>query len=273
MTLLERLIRRLRLAPQDTDPSVFVGGAGEGGVTENARLFGGLVAAQATMAAQLAAPTDPLHSLHAYFLRPGRPEKDIEFRVEHAKDGRNFQVRNVAAWQNDELIFQLQASFQRPETGVVHQSTAPTVAPPEACPNRDELRGRDPTNMPVDVRMITEITANKPLPPEQRVWFRANGNIPPDPKLHLALVVYASDRTLLDTANRPHAHRGQRSGASLDHSMWFHSAPMFDDWLLYDMYSPAASGGRGLAFGALYNQAGQRIASVAQEGVVRFSDV
>ncbi|MDC6451164.1 thioesterase family protein, partial [Pseudomonadales bacterium] len=63
---------------------------------------------------------------------------------------------------------------------------------------------------------------------------RANGDLPVDPKIHLAMVVYASDRSLLDTAWRPHADKGKQSGASLDHSMWFHQPPVFNEWLLYD---------------------------------------
>jgi len=249
---------------------MFIGGAGEGGVTENARLFGGLVAAQATMAAVQTVGEFPLHSLHAYFLRPGRAERDIEFHVSHSKQGRNFAVRTVLAEQQGELIFQMQASFQRPAQGVHHQPDMPPVPPPAALPNRDQLRGRAHwRQMPIDVRMATPITGSEPLPGEQRLWLGVNGTLPEDPKLHLALVVYASDRCLLDTAWRPHADQGELAGASLDHIMWFHRQPVFDDWLLYATSSPAAAGGRGLALGNLFDVQGRLVASVAQEGVLR----
>ncbi len=247
-----------------------MGGAGAGGVTENARLFGGLVAAQATMAALKTVEHFVLHSLHAYFLRPGRPDKDINFHISRAKQGRNFAVRNVAAEQNGELIFQLQASFQQPADGVQHQTQMPQVPPPTDLPNRDQLRGRKNwQDMPIDVRMVTSITAAESVPAEQQLWLGVNGPIPDNPHIHTALVVYASDRCLLDTAWRPHAHLGSLAGASLDHSMWFHQAPNFDDWLLYTTHSPAAAGGRGLALGAIYDRQGQQIVSVAQEGVLR----
>ena len=267
-TLLERLLTRLDLATLDSD--TFVGGSGEGGVTNDARLFGGLVAAQATMAAlrTVHAPLT-LHSLHAYFLRPGRAERDITFKVMRTKEGRNFRVRSVFAEQNGETIFQLQASFQAPESGPEHALPMPSVPAPLDCPNRDELRGRNWRTMPVDVRMVTEITGSEDLPAEQQVWLKANGMVPDDPHIHMALVVYASDRTLLDTAWRPHASLGEHAGASLDHIMWFHQQPRFDDWLLYDMTSPAASHARGLALGRMFDQAGQLIVSVAQEGLLR----
>lgn len=266
--LLDKLITRLTL--NQTDSATFQGGAGSGGVTENDRLFGGLVAAQAAVAAANTAGSFPIHSLHAYFLRPGRPASNITFKVTSSKDGRNFRVRHVEAWQSDELVFQLQASFQRQEDGVSHQITMPEVPAPEACPNRDKLRGRSHwQDMPIDVRMVTDIAEGEQRAAKQQVWMRVNGEIPEQPSLHLGLMVYASDRTLLSTAWRPHAHRGGMSGASLDHSMWFHRAPRFDDWILYDMHSPTAAAGRGLAYGAMFDQTGHCLADLAQQGVMR----
>jgi acyl-CoA thioesterase-2 len=265
---LVKLIRRLTL--EESEPDVYTGGAGEGGVGGESRLFGGLVAAQAYVAAQNTVQRLDVHSLHAYFLRPGRASHDIEYRVTRIKEGRNFHARAVDAWQNGERIFTLQASFQKPEHGVEHQDAPPELPDPESLPNRDALRGRPNwRDMPLDVRMATPITANDPMPPVQHVWLRPNGAVPADPALHAALVVYASDRTLLDTAWRPHAGRGRHSSASLDHAMWFHRVPCFDDWLLYTMQSPAAGGGRGLAIGAIYDRSGQRQVTVAQEGVLR----
>ncbi len=252
---------------------VFSGGAGEGGVGGEARLFGGLVAAQAAMAAQNTVETFPMHSLHAYFLRPGKAERDIAYHVTSLKDGRNFQSRRVEAWQGGDCIFQLIASFQRAEAGVEHEPAMPPAAPPEGLPNRDQLRGRDYwQEMPVDVRMVTDITANESRPAEQQIWIRANGDLPDDPRLHLALVVYASDRGLLDTAHRPHADKGELTGASLDHSMWFHEPPRFDDWLLYATESPVARSARGLATGHMFNRQGRCIVTVAQEGLMRLRE-
>ncbi|HCC46300.1 MAG TPA: acyl-CoA thioesterase II [Gammaproteobacteria bacterium] len=268
MNRFDRLIRRLSMA--EKRPGVFLGGAGEGGVGGEARLYGGLVAAQATMAAQHTVDDFPLHSLHAYFLGPGRAELDITYHVTTIKNGRNFHARRVEAWQGEECIFQLISSFQRNEKGVEHQPEMPGCEPPERLPNRDELKGRRHwEDMPVDVRMVTDITAGQARPAEQKVWLRANGNIPDDPKLHIALVVYASDRGLLDTAFRPHADQGELIGASLDHAMWFHEQPNFNDWLLYETEGPVAKNARGLATGRIFDKQGNCLISVAQEGLLR----
>ena len=57
--------------------------------------------------------------------------------------------------------------------------------------------------------------------------------------------------------------------ASLDHSLWYHRPLRMDDWLLYAMDSPSASGSRGLSRGQLFNRAGELVASVAQESLMR----
>ncbi len=264
----ERLLKRLSLVEEK--PDEFIGGSGVGGVTANARLFGGLVAAQATMAALGTATADfQIHSMHSYFLRPGRAQSDIRFVVTRSKEGRNFLTRNVMAWQGDTEIFQLQASFMRPEEGVTHAPAMPTVPAPEGLPNRDQLRGRSNwQEMPIDVRMVDAITEQTPQPGNQRIWVKANGALT-EQRLHTGLLVYASDRTLLDTAWRPHADQGELAGASLDHTIWFHQPANMDNWLLYDMYSPVAHGARGLAFGHLFTEKGECIATVAQEGLLR----
>lgn len=267
-SLLDRLIRRLDLRQGGTD--CFIGGAGAGGVTADDRLFGGLVVAQAAVASARTVGDFLMHSMHAYFLRPGRPDADIECRVRRIKEGRNFRVRSVEAWQNEHLILQLQASFCRAELGVRHQRPMPSTPAPGDLPNRDALRGR--TNwrsMPLDLRMASEITAGRPLEPNQDIWLRPNGPLPDDPLVHLGLLLYASDRTLLETAWRPHCDHGELAGASLDHSLWLHRLPRLDDWHLYTMESPAADAGRGLVHGAIYDAEGNRVCSVAQEGVLR----
>ena len=172
--------------------------------------------------------------------------------------------------QNGQCIFQLQASFMRPESGVQHAPTMPVVAEPENLPNRDQLRGRKNwAAMPIDVRMVDPITADQPLPAEQRIWLRANGDLPEDPSLHFGMLTYATDRSLLDTAWRPHADQGTLAGASLDHTIWFHEQPDMSQWLLYAMTSPVAHAARGLAFGHIFTADGRCIATVAQEGLLR----
>jgi len=264
----DRLIRRLTL--EEESPGVFLGGAGAGGIGGEARLFGGLVAAQGAIAAQKTVSDFPMHSMHAYFLRPGRAERDIAYHVTSMKDGRNFRSRRVEAWQGGDCIFLLISSFQRLEAGVDHQPEMPDVPPPDELPNRDQLKGRSSwQDMPIDVRMVTDVTKNEARPAEQYIWIRANGELPDDPAVHLAMVAYASDRGLLETALRPHVDKGILSSASLDHAIWFHEPPRFDDWLLYATQGPVARNARALAVGQLFTQEGRLIANTAQEGVLR----
>ena len=104
------------------------------------------------------------------------------------------------------------------------------------------------------------------------MWLRAVDRLPDDPSVHRSLLAYASDHGLL--ADGACAHTACRSSsptlqiASLDHAMWFHHPFRADEWLLYVLDSPSASGGRGFTRGAVY-QGDTLVASVAQEGLMR----
>ncbi len=274
-TPLASLLRLLELDALDRD--LFLGSPGRG----SGRLFGGLVAAQSLLAAGRTVNGEgQVHSLHGYFLRPGSHRAPIRYVVDRIRDGRSFTTRRVVAHQGGEAIFNLDASFTRGEEGIAHQSAMPDAPAPESAPDYEKVRAEalgDPSAQrrpgPVEIRVCDPDVSpdGSPLPPRKRIWLRARGPLPEDPLLHAALLVYASDRTLLSTASRPHAIPwARRRAASLDHAMWFHRPPRFDGWVLYASESPVAHAARGLVLGAMYRpEDGARIASVAQEGLIR----
>jgi acyl-CoA thioesterase-2 len=254
------------------DKDLFVGDPGPG----EGRLFGGMVAAQSAIAAGRTVPEDrALHSLHAYFLRPGRHDVPIRFVVERIRDGKTFTTRNVVAYQAGEAIFDLAASFALPEEGITHQDPAPTAPPPEACEDWDSMRVRVLGDARFERRSVTEVRIAESLDPErtapahQKIWIRLRGTPPRDPLLHTALLVYMTDRTLASTAARPHGLPwNMRMTASLDHAIWIHRPFELDSrWLLYTSESPAAYAARGIIFAGMF-QDGVRIASVAQEELI-----
>jgi acyl-CoA thioesterase II len=264
--------------------NIFRGRSPEG--ERRQRVFGGQVAGQALVAAGRTGPADrPVHSLHAYFIRPGDPTVPLVYLVDRVRDGRSFTTRRVTVVQHGETIFTLSASFhQREPGGLEHFMPMPLVpGPDEIEPASVRLRrllgaaaeeyARD---SPIDIRHVG------PLPFEPRqdgseiagnlVWLKADGELPDDPLLHVCLMTYASDMTLLDTVLRAHGVSwadGGITGASLDHAMWFHRPFRADRWLLYAQDSPSASDSRGLARGEVYTQEGELVVSVVQEGLLR----
>ncbi len=250
------------------------------------RVFGGQVAGQALVAAGRTVERGIVHSLHAYFLRPGDPAKPILYEVDRIRDGRTFTTRRVVAIQHGRAIFNLAASFQPEEQGPEHQMAMPDVADPDSLPSSTERLEKVKDSLPkealewltrdrpIEVRPVMGGNPFKPTkrPPRQMVWIRANGTLPDPFLLHQCVVVYASDLTLLDTATLPHAIAWNDPSyvmASLDHAMWFHRPFRADEWLLYVQDSPSASGARGFTMGQLFTRSGTLVASVAQEGLIR----
>lgn len=252
------------------------------------RVFGGQVLAQALVSAiRTVESTRSVHSMHGYFLRAGDAELPITFGVQRLRDGRSFSARRVHAYQNGVPILSMIASFQQPDDGISHQETMPADIPePESLPSTADLLGKfdHPIakawayDRPFDIRHIDSplYVQNAGLrEPVNAVWMKTFGPMPEDHAIHQAALAYASDYTLLESILRPHGltwiHPGM-SVASLDHAMWWHRPVRVDEWLLYVQQSPSASGARGLATGKIYSRAGELVATVAQEGMIRVPD-
>lgn len=250
------------------------------------RVFGGLVAGQALLAAGRTVPEDRhVHSLHAYFIRPGDPEVPIVYDVDRVRDGRSFTTRRVSAIQHGKPIFTLSASFHKEEPGLDHQLPMPDVPPPEELPStRDRLRaefGKVPGFVrwhPIEMRPVGALSYEAERDPQLRtatnpVWLKVDGKLPDDRLTQVCMMTYASDLTLLDTVLLRHGRSfAGISMASLDHAMWFHRPFRADEWLLYAQETPSAGGARGLARGLVYTRDGQLVCSVVQEGLIRVVD-
>jgi len=251
------------------------------------RVFGGQVAGQALIAAArtIDEPGRHVHSLHAYFLRPGDPQIPILYEVDRIRDGRSFSTRRVVAIQHGRAIFNLHASFHDEEPGRDYQVDMPgDLHDPDTLPDfrtrmapyAEQIGEWYHRPRPIDLRYDDfDVSAQLSEPATgQRVWLRADGTLPDDPLLHACIVTYASDMTLLDTAIRPFGvvpwNSPDLQMASLDHAMWFHRPFRADEWLLYSQAAISNSSARGLAGGEIFTRDGRLVASVVQEGLTRF---
>jgi acyl-CoA thioesterase-2 len=279
--VLDRLVALLDL--ERIEENIF---RGVSPADSSVRVFGGQVAGQALVAAGRTVPEErKVHSLHAYFIRPGDPRVPIVYEVDRIRDGRSFTTRRVIAVQHGKAIFSLSASFQKIEPGMDHAEPMPEVPDPESLPTYGERiaqlgpdavkLGRD-RQRPIDLRYVSDppwITRESgPHEARNRVWMRADGKLPDDDLLHVCVLAYASDMTLLDSILARHGvywGTDKVQGASLDHAMWFHRPFRADEWFLYDCTSPSASNARGLATGNLFTRDGLLVATVVQEGLLR----
>jgi acyl-CoA thioesterase II len=250
------------------------------------RVFGGQVLGQALTAASYTVQGREVHSLHAYFLVPGDVNAPIVYEVDVARDGKSFSNRRVVAIQHGRPIFNMAASFQVPEEGLSHAAAMPAVPGPEGLADVRELPPaileKIPEKMqrfltherPFEFRPVEPIHVVSPpkAPPVRNIWIKTVDALPDDADLHRNVLAYVSDYQLVSTATLPHGihfAEGNVQLASLDHAMWFHRPFRVDEWLLYSMESPNASGGRGLALGKFFKRDGTLVASTAQEGVIR----
>ena len=281
---LDELLLALDLADTNarTNEDIFIG---QSQWSALGRVFGGQVLAQSLVAAQRTLAEDRIiHSLHGYFLRPGKIELPITFSVDRVHDGRSFSTRRTQAYQSGLPILSMIASFQDSDDGLEHQVDMPTDIPqPEDLPTAAEvLAGVEhpiakqwAMGRPFDMRHVPSpvfLSVDGPHVAHQAVWFTATGRLPDDPNLHRAALAYASDYSILEPIFRRHGVAWSTPGlkaASLDHAMWFHRFGRVDEWMLYVQESPNATGGRGLSFGRIFSRDGLLLASVAQEGMVR----
>ena len=253
------------------------------------RTFGGLVVAQALVAAEQTVDGRPAHALHGSFLRPGDPETPINYDVERLRDGGSFSTRRCVASQHGKSIFALSASFHQSEGDAFdHAHPMPKVPAPEALPSFRDIRDPALATVPISLRAYLERESPMELRPvdlarfsssgrvpssdRQDIWMKASGRLPDDPAIHRAVLAYMSDMTLLDTALARHGRsvfEPDLQAASLDHAIWFHRPVRADEWLLYSEDSPSASGARGFTRGTIYARDGILAASTAQEGLIR----
>lgn len=253
------------------------------------RVFGGQVLAQALRAATHTVKQGRVaHSMHAYFLRPGSIKNEIIYEVDPIRDGGSFTTRRVVAKQKNRAIFNTTISFQTIEKGLEHQIDMPDNVPmPETLENdvdRAErlesqyrhLRARLPSKT-MDFRSVNprdekNVVAMEPI---QGYWVKFNDKIDADVGIHQSLLAYISDLSLMSTGIRPHypsINMKRFQGASLDHSLWFHTEFRVDEWLYYHMDSPRAAHGRNFSRGSFYTREGVMVASSAQEGLMRMRE-
>jgi len=248
------------------------------------QVFGGQVLGQALVAASRTVEGRGVHSLHAYFLRRGDLSVPIVFEVDRSRDGGSFTSRRVVAIQHGQPILTMSASFQVGEPGLDHQAPMPAAPPPESL--RDlavveaeviermphKVSGYFRNQRPFEFRAVRpdDYLTREKRPASKLVWFRVIGELPDDQALHRCLLTYVSDYHLLATATMPHGVNFlELQVASIDHAIWFHRDVRVDDWMLYAIESPSASGARGFSRGSIYARDGALVATVAQEGLIR----
>jgi acyl-CoA thioesterase-2 len=273
---------RFRLAPNS------------GGLPD--RILGGQLLAQAVVGASATAPGQVIRSLHATFISAGTPGAPVEVVVDRVRDGRSITIREVTVLEEGRRLLVAVASLgavteaDDPDDsaggvdvdadGEVQAGVRLAARPEEvallqtwsrAAPNGQHWIDRPPAielRLPEAPSFFTGATATT----ARSHWMRVTRSIGDDPVIHAALLAYASDYFLMDMVFRMHPDdlgAGRANGFSLDHAIWFHRPSRFDAWHLHTQEPVALVGDRGLARGSIHDDRGRRVASVAQEVLLR----
>jgi acyl-CoA thioesterase II len=250
------------------------------------RTFGGQMVAQAFVAASRTLPHDlPPSALSAHFIAGGAPDQDLEFHVVRLRDERRFANRRVDVVQNGVVLTSALVSYMNGGRGLEHGVEAPSVPDPTTLPKIGELlRGYEQTVphfvgalRPIEWRYANDpawvMRDKKERLEHNRVWLKAEGEMPADPVIHAAALLYSSDTTILDSIITTHGLSwgfDRIFAVTMNHSVWFHRPVLFDDWVLYSTTSPVAAESRGLGSGHFFDRSGRVVATVVQEGIVKY---
>lgn len=239
------------------------------------RVFGGQALAQALRAASATVDdARPVHSLHAYFVSPGRSAEPIDYRTRAVKTGRTLDVVSVESAQAQRTLVTAQASFHHPEDGATFQLPMPRVADPDELPPSPYVPpGTNPAvRAPFDVR-YAEVRTDGSAPraaAEVNSWVRTRNSVDSDRSIdHAALLVFSIDFLLTRAAHVALGDSSPQVGASLDHTMWFHRPFRSDDWLLVSSEGIVFAGSRSLCTAHVYTRDGTLVATATQEALIR----
>jgi acyl-CoA thioesterase II len=277
----DELIEVLDLYHEDDD--VFVGSHPS---KNPPRTFGGLMMAQSFVAAsRTRARNLPPNALSAHFINGGDTGKDMQFTVVRLRDERRFANRRVDVTQDGILLATVMISYLAVGSGLEHNVEPPDVPDPENVPTlTEQLRGYE-DRVPLFVNALQPIEWRYTNEPSwvmrdngneldyNRVWVKADGELPSDPVLHTATMLYSSDTTVLDSIITTHGLSwgyDRIFAATVNHSVWFHRQVNFNEWLLYSTSSPVASDSRGLGTGYFFDRSRRPVATVVQEGLVKY---
>ena len=257
------------------------------------RIYGGQVVAQGLLAGAATLDADGAgstgerlpHSVHAYFIRGGKPDKPVSFAVDRLRDGRSFSQRRTTASQDGVPILTMISSFQETQGGADEQVEAPEVPRPEELTSALEIFRT--INHPVakflgrtaafDLRHVEGniyLTPGRERTGVQHLWARSRGRLPTEASqtVHRALLTYMCDQIMLEPALRSQGLCWRSEGmslATLDHTQWFHRDIDVCDWMLFVQDSPSSQGGRAMVRAEVFDSSGRLVSSIAQEGMIR----
>jgi acyl-CoA thioesterase II len=258
---------------QPDGPDRFTAETGLVGDDKRQVVEGTQVVAQVIVAAAKRFPDKSVRSAHAVFARAvivgAGP---VELEIDVVSEGRSTATAIVAAKQNGKRCITVTVLADVPTGDVIrHHMPRPEVAgPAEANISEMPMVGRE-------LRLVDVVDVNSPDevgPPELYAWLRYDP-IPTRDDLAKALIAYFTGHLGISTTMRAHQGIGTAqshltvSTAPMTITVTFHEPVQWDGWILYTHESTQVGAGMSYVRGAVHTEAGELIASFAQDALIR----
>jgi acyl-CoA thioesterase-2 len=205
-------------------------------------------------------------SLHCSFIRSGEWADPVELRVRRVNDSRSFAHRSVSAHQGGRLLVEAAISFHAPDEGVDEHLPAPEGPGPHELATDETVLGGVPGI--IDVRPLEGPRPSDTVRNVHPYWARPHGPVDALPLLADCVTTFISDYLVVSTVFPEPTDRAQMV-MTLTHTIWFHRQAHPEAWLRYDAEVVSLVGGRFLADGSIHDEHGVRVASFAQEALIR----
>jgi acyl-CoA thioesterase II len=231
----------------------------ETNVIASPSIFGGQLFGLAVMAAARSSEGAWIPvSLQAQLLDRGVAGSAIDIAVTNLRDGRSTLHRSLSMSQGGRSIAAVQVALEPlPPDAPRIPTTAPdpAITPPTASDTRSPFVARWGF---AEVEVVhREPEAIHPL------WVRPRVELPDVPALHAAAIAFISDMALVMVVHED-VGDAHATPLTVDHTIWFHGVPRFDDWLYLEARLSTRHDERGLVIATITDTRGNRMATVSQ---------
>ena len=216
------------------------------------------------------------HSLNIYFLKPGLVNSKIDYNIEIVKEGKLITLFNIIGIQNNKKIFTMSVSFTNSIEGSKEFQCDEIFKLEKDYENLNSFINNEDYAVNKNLSILTdkiEIQVGKAEKDNRCIKFTKRENCI-DGKDYAAYISFISDFFLIESALIPLKIKmfdpALKLITSMDHKIFFHDLSIENELILRCKCIKIGQS-RALCIGYIFTLNGKLIATVIQEGIVKYS--